>query len=557
MKILNLYAQNSYVTTGFRDNNNDKYNNFGRLNQPSLSFWGMKKNQFSGINKACVKKFSAPIEKFNNILDLQTWAKLKRNEFINKNFKARRSETEHQRKEILEVWLDYLINENQEYTPVMGLMILAMLTKNLKPNNDNLPPILNKGVLADTVETVKDLEECDIEKIYLNKLQQYYLDDENAIETGNSETGWVIIPSRKNDPENFEANVEKLRTLSHKSWCTKALNARPYLSDGDFHIYLEKGEPKLGIRFKRDGVEEIQGEKNDGKIPIKYLDELKKHQQDCNLTFNNNAKTRLDDAKQLKLEIDKIKKEIGEDAIKNTDSEKILRYFGCNPQKTSDGKLIIDNYNQPTFVTYADLGIDENKMFKDIVKIKGDISFPSLNITDLGSLTEIGGNVYFGYSKIKDLGNLTVIGGNAIFSYSKIKDLGNLSKIGGNVVFINSEIESLGNVTEIDGDADFCCSNIKTLSKLKKIGKNAIFRYSLVEDLGELTKIGGNAIFTCSRIKSLNKLTEIDGNADFICSEVEDLGDLTKICGNVYVDNECKFRDCIDKVEVGGEVINK
>ena len=81
---------------------------------------------------------------------------------------------------------------------------------------------------------------------------------------------------KENDPENFEANVEKLKTLSHKNWCTKSFNAEPYLSQGDFHVYLENGEPKLGIRFIGSKIQEIQGEQNNGQIPLKYFDIFQK-----------------------------------------------------------------------------------------------------------------------------------------------------------------------------------------------------------------------------------------------------------------------------------------
>ena len=61
-------------------------------------------------------------------------------------------------------------------------------------------------------------------------------------------------------------DIDKLKTLSYKTWCTKSFNAEPYLSEGDFHVYLENGQPKLGVRFVDGAVKEIQGVLNNGKI---------------------------------------------------------------------------------------------------------------------------------------------------------------------------------------------------------------------------------------------------------------------------------------------------
>ena len=58
-----------------------------RINYPNnVYFTAMKKNQFYGIDRACVDKFAPPIEKFNTNDDLQTWAKQKRDEIIYSNY---------------------------------------------------------------------------------------------------------------------------------------------------------------------------------------------------------------------------------------------------------------------------------------------------------------------------------------------------------------------------------------------------------------------------------------------------------------------------------------
>ena len=106
--------------------------------------------------------------------------------------------------------------------------------------------ILNAGALAQTVEDMKTA----LEQTQQFNFLKHYNDNLRNVEIAESDvnenfTGWIKIPSHKNDPENFKQNVEKLKTLSHPNWCTSSSMAQPYLSEGDFHIYMENGKPKL------------------------------------------------------------------------------------------------------------------------------------------------------------------------------------------------------------------------------------------------------------------------------------------------------------------------
>ena len=74
-----------------------------------------------------------------------------------------------------------------------------------------------------------------------------------------------------------------LKSLSHPSWCTKSFAAAPYLKQGDFHVYLENGKSKLGLRFEGDKMIEIQGPNNDSRIPFESLDALREHIEKENL----------------------------------------------------------------------------------------------------------------------------------------------------------------------------------------------------------------------------------------------------------------------------------
>ena len=451
-------------------------------NQP-FSFKAMKKADFRGINFAVVEKFKAPIEKFDVLTDFQNWAGNLVEKIKNTNFLGRQAETAAQRKEMLKDWFNYVIEENGAYTKAIQLLILSAITKNLGEEDDNLPPTLNKGVLANCVsdlnnELEKDKKaQFDFNKMYQNKLRAFYSDDTKTVEIG---TKWIVIPSKEHDPVNFESNVDKLKTLSHKNWCTKSYNAEPYLSEGDFHIYFENGEPKIGIRFIGNEIQEIQGELNNSTIPIQFFDKVKEYLDTNKFLLSKNTKERLNSTKSLKLEIKKIKQDLAK-AIKSNDATQIYEYFGFRV-KNNNGDLILSKYRQPhSNFTFKDIGIDENNLFKHVIKIEGTANFNYSNLKSLYNLKSIKGNAIFWNSQIKNLGNLEFIGQSAFFSYSKVKSLNKL-KI-------------------IQGDAIFTESNIIDLGSLLSIGNAALFDQCCVSNLGNLKTIGGDIYLQNSNLK--------------------------------------------------------
>ena len=468
----------------------------------------LKKSDFKGSDLVVIERYKPNIQQFKSKDDLQTFAEDKIRTIMLKpelskdiatlkqvqgddlkDFGGRQEETKVQRKAMLKEWFDYVIKENDAYSNTQRLIILSAITKDLKSNNDNIPDVLNKGVLA---QTVTDLEErlkvnpkdnFDFHKMYKNNLRVSIMEDSS---TGETMTGWVVIPSKINDPENFDKNVEKLKTLSHNSWCTKSFNAKPYLSQGDFHVYLENGQPKLGVRFVGDEVEEIQGEKNNGQIPIKYLETFKIHQNELNLKLSNSAKKEIKKTETRILKIQKEKQKLGTAIELKTidDAIKIFDYIGIKAQKNGAG-LTISNYHargelELTMgkLDLSDLGIDENKLFEYVTEIKGNATFWGTSVTNLGQIQRIGGNVDFDGSSITNLGQLQYIKGNADFENSQIKNLGQLQHIGGCAYFKNSQIKNLGQVKYIGGDAHFENSQVIDLGKLENIGGEADIRTS-------------------------------------------------------------------------------
>lgn len=662
MEVRNIHNY-SIKNCAIQKNSSFSASNLAPLKKDTVSFSGLlvKKSDFEGLDSAVVEKYKLPLEKFKTKNDLQKWCEntIKLN-ILDKDFGGRQEETKIQRKAMLKEWINYVMKENGGYNSATKLLILDAMTKELKPNNDNLPPVLNKGVLADCIAEIENNIKTDknysfnLNKIYQTKLANFYLED---IDTGETETKWVKIPSKKHDPKNFEANVDKLKVLSHKSWCTKSYNAKPYLEKGDFFVFLEKGQPKIGVRLDGSKIQEIQGEMNDGYIPLQYFDEVKKLISENNLGLHRDCKVQIKETKERQLKVENIKQDL-EIAIKQNDVEKILNYFGIKSQKDDNGFLTISEYKKPLDeIGFEDLGIKENDLFKKIKCVKGIANFIGSNATSLGVLEEVKGDLYlnhhgrnemkapnlkilrgsvigtdkqkenlvknleiFGAFDIKGakeyLGNivksndfdienvfcylgidvekdkngfLTIseykqpnpifsfkdvgideeklfakvkkIKGNADFVGSSLKSLGSLEYVGGNLV-LGSQIMDLGDLKEVGGDFSnysgigsykgLC--NIKTLGGLKKIGGDMFFYDSRLESLGDLEFVGKSLhLNECKKLQSLGNLKKVCESLYLTDSSVENLGNLEYVGHDAWF-NRTKIKD-VSKLRFVGEYI--
>lgn len=265
--------------------NNQYYNNYQQqqkvylqpLKQDTVCFTAMKKSQFQGFELAAIEKFKAPIEKFNSNEDFQDWAVNKIFDINEKSYGGRNERIIIQRMAMLNNWFNYVVEENTSFSPAIALIITDAVRKDLKDNNDNIPPVLNKQVLNETINELTEIlkrnpkESFDFNKMYRKQLREFYIED---IDTKKQGTKWVKIPSKIHDAKNFDANVEKLQMLSHDNWCTKTTVAEEYLEEGDFHIYLKNGKPEAAIRLEGDKICEIKIRTNTSDIAAKYMADI-------------------------------------------------------------------------------------------------------------------------------------------------------------------------------------------------------------------------------------------------------------------------------------------
>jgi len=432
-----------------------------RNNEPKsghINFCAMKKNQFRGFELECVNRFKAPIEKFNSKEDLKIWAtKLLDKKLDTNNYESSDIFVNAERNDILDSWKAFFSQDkNFKKNPAVSLIICEDLTKNLSSNNKDVPSILYPKILLQTLRQIrKNMAETkgyffNFDKIYKQNLRSLITKDVETI-LSSKENKWVKIPSAVSDSENFDLNVEKLRILSSRNWCTKFTHARPYLSAGDFYIYLEKGAPKACIRMLDSSISEIKGEKNYDAIPCSYIDEINSLIKRENLDFHP-VKFKLDEAKKAQKEVQIIKQQLPS-LIKNNEREKILALFNIRAKIDDKERMTISHFSQPSeLFTYEDLGIVEDNLFKGLYKIEKDADFAKSKLTVLETLYSIGRDANFSHSIIRKAPALHSIGGLAKFSKSRLTDAHNLESIGFNAWMRECNDIDFSALKEVGGD---------------------------------------------------------------------------------------------------------
>ena len=282
----------------------------------------------------------------------------------------------------------------------------------------------------------------------------------------NTRGKWVEIPSYQNDSENFTKNVELLKELSHGNWQTKSYNADVNLRRGDFHVYMVDGEPKVGIRFLDEYIYDIVGV--NGKVPVKYFDEIKHHIKDYSLT--GLALREFINCKEQKSEAEKIKAEISAFVEKN-DIPSILNRLGKPYELLPNGNIILlsDFGSAGHYYDWEDIGVDVNKIFEKVVKVCGDVRISNSKLKTLGQLSRIEGDLYLVGSTLRSLGGLKEVGGSLHLQNSKLEDLGLLERVGRIARFSGSNVSSLGNVHFVGKDLILLDSKICDLGKLERV----------------------------------------------------------------------------------------
>lgn len=114
-------------------------------------------------------------------------------------------------------------------------------------------------------------------------------------------------------------------------------------------------------------------------------------------------------------EIEEIKADLA-NAVAENNVREIFDYFDIGVFINRNGTYGITEYRQPTDdITFSDIGIDEEKLIENVVKISGNADFRKSNLSDLGKIQYIGGRADFRNSKFRPNMKLPKINGKIIF----------------------------------------------------------------------------------------------------------------------------------------------
>ncbi len=405
-------------------------------------------NALNTLDKYCAEYFSAPKNKLQDKRDFEKWAKEKFYEISDLNLYYSKFEPDNiDRISRLDDWKEYLKKRHLDKNPSRALLILNSITSKLSANNHEQPPIFNSEILNNVIRYMEENQQPAINpsfqksflKLYENTLRHLAISGESTV--GKTDTAWVTIPSKQNDKSHFSQNLIKLKILSNHGWCTKATHTSTYLNDYDCSIFVQNGTPKLIILSQDKQIKKIQCGIDNSIISYKYADEIKNFIENENLILNRYEEKMLSDAMSRKQNFIRLQNLLKDD-IQNNNQLNIFNKTGIETKINTDGTLTISHYAQPdSGFTFKDLGIDENRLLKNVREIQGNADFIRSGATIANELKRIGKDANFMYSKFKSLNNLEYIGGLANFlEANNLKILPKLTHIGEKIA-INSNIE--------------------------------------------------------------------------------------------------------------------
>lgn len=484
----------------------------------SVSFCGgLKKADLTGFNYICNELFKFPLEKMASLEDFNAMARNETVKCLSAEYPSKRDHTgiiKEARAKELEVWKEFLIQESPSCVenPSIALVIAKGLTRNLKPSNEALPTVLNKEVLEDTVKELKERLLADKKASfnfmdrYSSNLKAHYLEKVRQEDFADSDGDgfWIKITSEpeiniggqkpgESDDERYERfekkfeqvfqeNVKKLRVLSHQNWCTSSYMAEKYLGQGDFHIFIENGEPKFAIRFEDEKIAEIEEPQNNRVIQKDSTGILNRYIAKNGYKYQYSSNV---DADFVRLG------GLLNEHVKNKDYFKILECLGFEPKLLESGKFSINGYNKASYDNnLKDFGVDENEMFENIEIINGDVDLSYTELESLGSVKKIKGDLKCHDSKLSDLGALRIIGGSGYLEGSKVERLKYLTKVGKDLNLSNSDVRRLDYLIEVGGDLHLEGSAFEKTGKPKVKQKDGSVK--TLPKFENLERVGGH-----------------------------------------------------------------
>lgn len=209
--------------------------------------------------------------------------------------------TRNQRIEVLLQWREYLTEGNDIYQadPFFQDHVWQGLVASMDTDGPSIPPPLMHAALADVYDDImEDPDNRAFGPMYGDHAADHALGaskPENIVSVG-ADRQWVKVPRTAESSPDFKANVDLIRSLSCKSWCTSGSMARHYIQTGDFWMLTEGGETRMALRFEGENLVEIQGPANNGVMPAMYAPDVKKLAETDGIKLSARARRSLDEA---------------------------------------------------------------------------------------------------------------------------------------------------------------------------------------------------------------------------------------------------------------------
>ncbi len=333
------------------------------------------------------------------------------------------------RKDGVQKWIDYLRQESDYKDNVfVHLLVMESVVKEFKPDNAVTP----KPVSHEVFNQVHDVLLADgnkntsFDKIYAEKMREKAIEQfSHGTETVDGVEGqWVTIPRSKKGEPDYDEHIAMVQSLAEgSSWCLRFDNAHGYLQGGNLHFFIDKNGRAQVAMHETDGqIQQIQKRYNqDCSVPVPYVNVINTFKK------NNGFKgmdSQIQKALDAKPEFDKIKEQANELMAQEKYEElfslllngNIGEWDDYSIVKNSDGTYTIENYNAllNNNYTIADLGIDENKLMKNVSRITGHLNLDGSGLTEMKNLRIVDGNITFGDSQISDLRSLERIGNHRV-----------------------------------------------------------------------------------------------------------------------------------------------
>lgn len=410
-------------------------------------------------------------------------------------------------------WVDFLKTPNNKIAYPEKVVILNGVMEHVRPDDYSNPLVLEPEIVMSTLAKYRRASNKDgfsFHDVYQDRLRDQYLEKEQK-----EGLTWIVIPSKDHDPQNYNDNIKKLQVLSRQTWEPSGYAAEDYLKYGDFHLLLKDGKPAVGMNILFGEVAQIHG-KDSNSIPLSCLEEVNEYINREQLCPSESARSQLDygyecaeKVKEIRDIINEVDEDSDSDEYSLSKTERILNALDISCSSDGNGKLAISHYSMPEMLKGEDIGLDENKLFRNISIIKGNADFAYTNVTNTGILSVIGGDASFGYSKIVKIPKLKKIKGSADFSNSIMKSTGSIEEVGKDVILGNSALENTGELRRVGGNLSYKNSKIRSTNKVEYVKGNVSFVNSVVKHVKGLKRVDGR-MFTRSSLLTVHDLRHVE-----------------------------------------------